>query len=103
MMNRQAFIQAVKQTIQQIDPQAEVWLFGSQARGDARPDSDWDFLMLTDLPVDRRFKRQVRDQVFYLGMETGETISTTIQNRADWQRLSATHLYQNIKLEGKRL
>lgn len=27
----------------------EVWLFGSRARGDARPDSDWDvFLVLPD-------------------------------------------------------
>ena len=41
--------QQVKATVRQIDPQAEVILFGSRARGDARKDSDWDFLVLTTL------------------------------------------------------
>lgn len=32
----------------------QVWLFGSRARGDARPDSDWDvFLVLPDEAADR--------------------------------------------------
>ena len=57
------FLQAVKQSVQEIDPQAEVWLFGSRARGDARPDSDWDFLVLTEKPVDRVYKRTMRDHL----------------------------------------
>ncbi|MBO0936303.1 nucleotidyltransferase domain-containing protein [Fibrella sp. HMF5335] len=95
------FLQAVKRSVQEIDPQAEVWLFGSRARGDARPDSDWDFLMLTDKPVNRAFKRQVRDQLFYVGLDTGEVISSLVYNRDNWQALAVTHLYQNIQREGK--
>lgn len=64
-MTDSAFIQQVKQAVQQVDLQAEVWLFGSRARGDARPDSDWDFLVLTNEQVDRAFKRQVRDAAFH--------------------------------------
>lgn len=31
----------------------EIWLFGSRARGDARPDSDWDvFVVVPDLTSD---------------------------------------------------
>ena len=30
------FLHRVKATVQVIDPTAEVWLFGSRARGDAR-------------------------------------------------------------------
>ena len=71
-MTKRAFLREVKKAILALDPQAEVWLFGSRARGDARPDSDWDFLMLTDKPVDRQFKRQVRDQLFYLGLDAGQ-------------------------------
>ncbi|MDR1226506.1 MAG: nucleotidyltransferase domain-containing protein [Prevotellaceae bacterium] len=46
-MNQQIFreIQALKR---QILPNEKVILFGSQARGDAWPDSDWDLLALLD-------------------------------------------------------
>ncbi len=43
-MEKEQLLQKVKQTIQRIDPQAEVILFGSRARGDARPDSGWNCL-----------------------------------------------------------
>ena len=33
---------------------AQIILFGSQARGDARPDSDVDLLVVFDRPVDKR-------------------------------------------------
>ena len=46
-MNQQIFneIQALKR---QILPNEKVVLFGSQARGDEREDSDWDLLVLLD-------------------------------------------------------
>ncbi len=34
-------------------------LFGSRARGDARKHSDWDFLVVTDKPVDWSLKREI--------------------------------------------
>ena len=53
------FLQAVKRSVHKIDPQAEVWLFGSRARGDARPDSNWGFLVLAEHKTNWTFKRQV--------------------------------------------
>ena len=38
----------IKNTIRNKDPKAVAYLFGSRARGDSRPDSDWDILILVD-------------------------------------------------------
>lgn len=46
-------VNLVKQEVIHIDPKAEVILFGSRAREDFRPDSDWDFLVLLDRPLTR--------------------------------------------------
>ena len=94
------FLQAVKHSVHEIDPEAEVWLFGSRARGDARPDSDWDFLVLTEMPVDRTFKRQLRDNLFDVGLAGERVIGTIIQNKGEWVEQEITDLYQNIKEDG---
>ena len=40
----------IKEKIMEKDPTAEVILFGSHARGDANKDSDWDILILVNIP-----------------------------------------------------
>ena len=45
-MKRAALLDQVKQTIHEIEPEADIILYGSRARGDAHPESDWDFLIL---------------------------------------------------------
>jgi predicted nucleotidyltransferase len=39
-MTDEQFLSVLKRTVLAIDPQAEIWLFGSRARGDFRDDSD---------------------------------------------------------------
>ncbi len=102
-MTDEQFLQEVKRYVHQIDPQAEVWLFGSRARGDAREDSDWDFLVLTDQPVNGSSKRRLRYHLYDIGYETCHTISTVIQSRRDAPFINLTDLYQNVMDEGKRL
>ncbi len=51
--------EAVKAAAREFDPTAEVTLFGSRARGDARSDSDYDFLVLLNVPVDFKLTTQV--------------------------------------------
>jgi len=36
------------ESIHLTDPNAEAYLFGSRARGDFKPESDWDVLILVD-------------------------------------------------------
>ncbi|WP_461135295.1 nucleotidyltransferase domain-containing protein [Spirosoma lituiforme] len=39
-MTDEQFLREVKRYVHDIEPKAEVWLFGSQARKDARKNSD---------------------------------------------------------------
>lgn len=97
------FLQEMKRNVQEIDPQAEVWLFGSRARGDARNDSDWDFLVFTnnDLSGGRRW--QFSDHLFDIELETGRMISTIVWPQRERSRYAVTDLYSNVMDEGIRL
>ena len=102
-MTDEQFLQAVKKQVCEVDPQAEVWLFGSRARGDAREDSDWDFLVFTnnDLSGGRRW--QFSDRLFDIQLESGRMISTLVWPQQQRRRYEVTDLYQNVMDEGRRL
>ncbi|RCR66934.1 nucleotidyltransferase domain-containing protein [Larkinella punicea] len=105
-MNRltnKAFLQKVKESVHSIDPQADVYLFGSRARGNHRKDSDWDFLVLTSGKVTRDLKSTIRDQLFELELDAEKVISTIIRSKEEWDDYEVTDLYQNIKDDGRQL
>lgn len=91
----------IRQEVSNIDPDAEIILFGSRARGNARPDSDWDVLILTGYPVNLSKERQFRDALYEIEIETGEPISVFVFSRNDWNTKQAiTPFYHNVTREG---
>ena len=99
-MNQQIFqeIQALKR---QILPNEKVILFGSQARGDARPDSDWDLLVLLN-----KEKISLEDENKYaypfaeIGWNYGTYISVKMYTNYEWSKGSFTPFYHNVNKEG---
>ena len=91
----------VKALVKTTDPEAEVILFGSRARGDAREDSDWDILILTPKTVTLKVEQAFRHKLFELELEYGQAISTFVYSKADWNdKHSVTPFYHNVEVEG---
>lgn len=74
--------QAIRRTIHKIAPEAETILYGSQTRGDSRPDSDIDLLILlpddftSDLLVKK--KLDISGALYELSLELNKEISPLI-------------------------
>ena len=79
-------------------------LFGSQAKGTAREDSDWDILIILDkeelLPADY-------DNITYpltmLGWNLGKEINPVMYSAKEWQKYRNTAFCKNVEREGIRL
>lgn len=92
----------IKDIIKQADPSAQVILYGSRARGDAKNDSDWDVLILLNKPkVSLKDEQIFRHKLYDIALETGQCISTFVYSKKEWNsKFSVTPLYENIKKEG---
>ncbi len=102
-MTDEQFLSEVKRTVLAIDPQAEIWLFGSRARGDSRPDSDWDFLIFTQNDLSGGQRWLFSDEFAELGIETGQAISSIVYPKQNRSKYAVTELYQNVIAEGRQL
>ncbi len=99
------FLNRIKTTILGKTPDAQIFVFGSRARGTANKDSDWDILIL--LPNERINSKDesiLTDPLYDLELETGEVISPFIYSETEWNnRYAITPLYKQIQLEARRL
>jgi len=104
-MDQGLIIDRIKKTIHDKDPYAEAYLFGSKARGDSKPDSDWDILILVDdVKVTNEIEDKFRDELYDIELESGQVISTLIYPKDYWQKtLIYSPLYKNVNREGIKL
>ncbi len=104
-MESKAILNRIKAGISEIDPEAEVYLYGSRARGDNRTDSDWDILVITPRKkVTLDYETDLRDPIYDIELETGQIISLLVYSELDWKtRMSYSPLFSNIKKEGVRI
>ena len=77
---------------------ATAMLYGSQARGDAHSDSDWDILIVMDK---ERLLPEDYDTITYpltkLGWELGTEINPIMYTKKEWEASRITPFYHNVE------
>lgn len=98
-MEQEQVIQRITELGKRILPEsASLWLYGSRARGDARPDSDYDLLILLD-----KDSLTCRDYDLYtyplceLGVDIDAEINPHIYPRKDWSSWRYSPFYKNVE------
>lgn len=105
MSKRDRVIQKIKELTVSKFPDAEVYLYGSQARQETHRFSDWDLLVLLNVDsVSFSMETKIMDEFYELELELGEIISPLIYPKTAWiNKYHQTPLFENIDKEAIRL
>ncbi len=104
-MERQKLLSEIKKLVLQQDPNAEIILYGSHARGDYKSDSDMDILILVNKEkITHEDEKRISYPLFDLEFETTQVISPLIRSKKIWyEKYPNTALFINVNKEGIRL
>ncbi len=104
-MRRTQVVERIRQAAHKMGPLVKTILYGSEARGDARPESDIDVLILLDGEHrDLKHEDELSGELYEIELATGVLVSPMIMLRKQWEnRPFKTPFYVNVMNEGIKI
>ena len=94
-------VSLIRDTIRASEPTAQIILYGSRARGDAREDSDWDVLAIIDKPrLTLQDRSNLQFPVWDKGLALGQEINVFSYTRRQWEQAPPSLFKYNVMKEG---
>ncbi len=94
----------IRTTVRATEPDAEIILYGSRARGDAHDNSDWDVIVILNKPkMSHSSRYEIACDLWEKGVTIGEEINTFVYTKDQWNAAPPSMFKHNVREEGIRL
>lgn len=101
---REKVLDMIRTTVRAQELDAQIILYGSRARGDARDDSDWDIVIILNKPPMPHAERYtIAYDLWVKGQDVGEEINSLVYTKDQWKNAPPSLSKYNAREEGIHL